>query len=130
MNTISFKRELTCSVENAIKRSEDALKAEGFGILTRIDLHLKIKEKINKEIPITVILGACKPSLAYEAFQKNSDVASLLPCNVVVRDLGKGKVSIEIAKPTAMMKILGDEDLVKLAKEADTQLEHALEKIN
>ncbi len=69
-------------------------------------------------------------SLAYEAFQKNSDVASLLPCTVVVRDMSKGKVSIEITKPTAMMKMLGDGDLVNLAKDVDIQLELALETIN
>lgn len=127
MNSINFKREVTCSMDEAIKRAEAALKLEGFGILTRIDFHSKIKEKLNKEMLATVILGACNPNLAYEAFQKNSDVASLLPCNVVVRDIGKGKVSVEVAKPTAMMEILGDQELVQLAKTADTQLQRVLE---
>lgn len=129
MNVINFKREITCSIDEAIKRVENALKAEKFGILTRIDFHTKIKEKLNKDISSTVILGACNPSLAYEAFQKNSDVASLLPCNVVVRDVGKGKVSVEVVKPTAMMEILGDRDLVNLAKDADAQLQRVLEAI-
>ena len=129
MNSINLKREITCSIDEAIKRVEGALKTEGFGILTRIDFDSKVKEKLNKEISPTVILGACNPVLAYEAFQKNSDVASLLPCNVVVRDLGKGKVSIEVAKPTAMMEILGDQDLVNLAKDADVQLKRVLEAI-
>ena len=89
MNTVNFKKVINCSVDDAIKRIEVALKTEGFGILTRIDFHLKIKEKLNKVVPPTVILGACNPNLAYEAFQRNSDVASVLPCNVVVRDLGQ-----------------------------------------
>ena len=129
MNKINFKKEINCSVDDAIKRADKALKTEGFGILTRIDFHLKIKEKLNKDLPPIVILGACNPKLAYEAFQKNPDVASLLPCNVVVRDLGGGKVSVEVAKPTSLMEILGDQELVNLAKDADTQLKRVLEAI-
>lgn len=127
MNVINYKREISCSVDEAIERVSQALKGEGFGVLTRIDFHLKVKEKLNKEMLPTVILGACKPSLAFEAFQHNSDVASLLPCNVVVRDLGRGKTSIEVAKPTAMMEILGDPELVKLSRDADLQLKRVLE---
>jgi uncharacterized protein (DUF302 family) len=129
MNSVNFKREVSCSVDEAITRVGEALKTEGFGILTRIDFHLKIKEKLNKEMLPTVILGACNPQLAFEAFKKNPDVASLLPCNVVVRDLGTGKVSIEVAKPTAMMEMLGDQELVNLAKAADKQLAKVLEAI-
>src|SRR5690348_5599763 len=65
-----------------------------------------------KEIRPTVILGACNPQLAFEAYQSNTDVASLLPCNAVVRDIGSGRVSVELAKPTSMMKILGDQKLI------------------
>jgi uncharacterized protein (DUF302 family) len=129
MSAVNFKRELSCSVDDALKRLENSLKVEGFGILTRIDFHLKIKEKLDKEIATTVILGACNPSLAYEAFQKNSDVTSLLPCNVVVRDIGHGKVSVEVAKPTALMEILGDSELVFLAKDADNRLQKVLESL-
>lgn len=129
MKTINFKREITSSADAAVARVEAALKAEGFGILTRIDFHEKIKEKLNQDMLPLIVLGACKPSLAYEAIRKNPDVASLLPCNVVVRDIGNGKVSIEAAKPTAMMAILGDAELMKLAAEADGQLERAIEKL-
>lgn len=127
MNVINYKREINCSVDEAVERVSNALRNEGFGVLTRIDFHLKVKEKLNREMLPTVILGACKPSLAFDAIQENSDVASLLPCNVVVRDLGNGKTSIEVAKPTAMMEILGDPELVKLSRDADLQLKRALE---
>ena len=115
-NTINFKKEISADVEDAVERVTAALKAEGFGVLTRIDLHSKIKEKLGKELRPAIILGACNPQLAYEAYQQNPDVASLLPCNAVVRDLGAGKVSIELAKPSALMEILGDQKLVTLAE--------------
>jgi len=126
MTTINFKREITDTVDQAIERITKALGAEGFGILTRIDMHSKIKEKTGKEIIPTVILGACNPMLAYEAYTANSDVASLLPCNAVIREIAPGRISLELAKPTAMMQILGDAGLTELAREADAKIERAL----
>jgi len=124
--SINFKREIDSTVEQAIERTTKALAAEGFGILTRIDMHCKIKEKAGKEIIPTVILGACNPNLAYEAYTANSDVASLLPCNAVIREVAPGRISLEFAKPTGMMKILGDARLTALATEADAKIERAL----
>ncbi len=126
MTTINFKREIADTIDHAIERITKALGAEGFGILTRIDMHSKIKEKTGKEIIPTVILGACNPMLAYEAYTANSDVASLLPCNAVIREIAPGRVSVELAKPTAMMQILGDAGLAELAREADAKIERAL----
>ncbi len=124
--TINFKREITATMDQAVERITKALGAEGFGVLTRIDMHSKIKERIGKDIVPTVILGACNPMLAYEAYTANSDVASLLPCNAVVREVAPGKISLELAKPTAMMQILGDAGLAELAREADARIERAL----
>jgi len=126
MTDINFKREIADTFDHAIERITKALGAEGFGILTRIDMHSKIKERIGKDIIPTVILGACNPMLAYEAYTANSDVASLLPCNAVVREIAPGKVSLELAKPSAMMQILGDAGLAELACEADAKIERAL----
>ncbi len=126
MATINFKREISATVDQAIERSIKALAAEGFGILTRIDMHSKIKEKTGKDIVPTIILGACNPSLAYEAYTANADVASLLPCNAVVREVSPGTISLEFAAPTGMMRVLGDEKLMALAKDADTRIERAL----
>ncbi len=129
MTTVNVKREISDTVENAIARVTKALAAEGFGILSRIDMHSKIKEKTGKEIIPTVILGACNPNLAYEAYTANSEVASLLPCNAVIRELEPGKISVEFVKPTAMMQILGDDTLVELAFEADAKIQSALENV-
>lgn len=128
-NSVNFKKEMVSDMASAIERVTVALKSAGFGVLTRIDLHSKISEKLGKEILPVVILGACNPQLAYEAYQQNADVASLLPCNAVVRDVGGGRVSVELAKPSSLMQILGDEKLVTFAKEADNQLERALENL-
>jgi uncharacterized protein (DUF302 family) len=126
---INMKREIEATLNSAIDRITAALKTEGFGVLTRIDLHTKIKEKLGKEISPAVILGACNPQLAYEAYVLNSDVASLLPCNAVVRETGPGKVSIELVKPSSMMTILGDQQLVNLSKSADLVLLKVLERV-
>ncbi len=126
MSGINFKREIADNMDGAIDRATKALAAEGFGILTRIDMHHKIKEKTGKDIVPTVILGACNPNLAYEAYTANPDVASLLPCNAVVRETSPGKISLEFAAPSGMMRILGDQHLTDLAKEADTRIERAL----
>ncbi len=129
MPPINFKREISATVDLAVKRVTQALAEQGFGILTRIDMHSKIKDKTGKDIIPTVILGACNPNLAYEAYNVNSDVASLLPCNAVIRELAPGKISVELAAPSAMMRILGDDQLVRLADEADKRIEMALAKV-
>ena len=126
MSTINFKRLINDTLDHTVERATKALAAEGFGILTRIDMHSKIKEKTGKDVVPTVILGACNPNLAYEAYTANSDVASLLPCNAVIREVAPGKMSVEFIKPTSMMTVLGDAKLTALAAEADIKIERAL----
>jgi uncharacterized protein (DUF302 family) len=128
-NEINFKREVSGSVEGIVEKVTSALKTVGFGVLTRIDLHSKVKEKLGKDLKPVVILGACNPQLAYEAYSLNTDVASLLPCNVVVRETQVDRVSVEIVKPTAMMSALSEPKLVELAREADGILLKVLESI-
>jgi uncharacterized protein (DUF302 family) len=126
MSKINFKREIEDSLDHGIERVTRALVDQGFGILSRIDLHSKIKEKTGKEITPTVILGACNPTLAYEAYTANSDVAGLLPCNAVLREIAPMRISVELVAPSAMMHVLGDDNLVKLAGNADERIELAL----
>jgi uncharacterized protein (DUF302 family) len=126
MSTINFKRLINDTLDHTVERATKALAAEGFGILTRIDMHSKIKEKTGKDVIPTVILGACNPNLAYEAYTANSDVASLLPCNAVIREVAPGKMSVEFIKPTSMMTVMGDAKLTALAAEADIKIERAL----
>jgi uncharacterized protein (DUF302 family) len=122
MIEINFKRAIKAEINPLISKVETALKEVGFGVLTRIDFHIKIKEKLNQDILPVVILGACNPGLAYQAYLKNTNVTSLIPCNVTLRDLGNGTVSVEVTKPSAMMEMMGETDLAKLACEADQLL--------
>ena len=128
MSDINFKTEIVGSLEESCQRVIEALQQEGFGILNRIDLHTKLKEKLGKTLPPTVILGACNPQLAYDAFLLNSDVASLLPCNAVIREVGPNRISIELARPTAMMKLLGDQKLIQLMQHADDLLGRVIQR--
>ena len=129
MNSINLKKTVSGDLEGVIAGLTEALKAQGFGILTRIDFHAKMKEKLGKDLPPVVILGACNPALAYEAYSRSPDVTSLLPCNAVVREVGAGRYSVELAKPSSMMEILGDRDLTQMACEADARLAKALESV-
>lgn len=129
MANINFKREIPATMDQAIERATKALAAEGFGVLTRIDMDSKIKEKTGKDIVPTVILGACNPNLAYEAYTADSDVAAVLPCNAVVRQTAPGTISLEFIKPTALMQVLGDAKLAALAEEADGKIERALQNV-
>ncbi len=124
---INLKKKFKAGVEEAVGALTEALKPAGFGILTRIDMHTKIKEKLGKDIPQTVILGACNPEVAYQAFLVNTDVTALLPCNAVVRDLGKNQVSIELTKASSMLELLGDKGLTAQGLEVDKKLANVLE---
>lgn len=129
MKQINLKKTISGNTEEAVERVTQALKTEGFGVLTRIDLDAKIKEKLNKDIPPAVILGACNPQLAYDAYQTNTDVASILPCNAVVREIGPDTVSVELARPSLMMEFTEDEKLINLANEADKKLGRVLDSL-
>lgn len=126
---VNMKRVIVATTEEAVERVTAALKSQGFGVLTRIDLHSKIEEKLGKKLKPVVILGACNPQLAYEAYQRDTNVASLLPCNAVIRSLDGNEVSIELARPTAMMEMLQNQELVALAEVADRSLEAALAQV-
>jgi len=129
MSSINFKKETVGPMDSAIMRVTEALKSQGFGVLTRIDLHAKVKEKLGKDLRPVVILGACNPDLAFQAYNQNPDVASLLPCNAVLRDVGNDRISVELAKPSTLMKMLGDKKLVSMALDADARLVAALESL-
>ena len=129
MRPLNFKKEVNGQLEPVIVKLTEALKKQGFGVLTRIDFHQKMKEKLNKDIPPTVVLGACNPQLAFDAYMANTDMASLIPCNAVVREVGSGRYSVELVSPSALMTFMGEEKLAMLAEAADTALKKALSEI-
>ncbi len=114
--------------DEARTRVTDALKAQGFGILTEIDVKATMKAKLNKDFRRYVILGACNPELAHRALETELAVGLLLPCNVCIWDEDGGTV-VSIAKPAAMFEIVKSEALQPLVGEVDQRLRRAIEHI-
>ncbi len=122
MNTpYGFGTTLQVPYEEAIPRVKEALKAEGFGVLTEIDVRQTLREKLGAEMEPYIILGACNPQLAHRALEQEPDIGLLLPCNVVVRAEGQGS-RVDIADPQAMLGIVGNEQLSTVAGEAKQRL--------
>jgi uncharacterized protein (DUF302 family) len=121
---IQINRQIPVDV--AVEKVTAAIKEVGFGILTRIDFDQKIKEKLNENIPRTVILGACNPRLALDAYKQNSDAALLVPCNIVITDKGNNSCLIEAMRPSKMLEMLsGISDIDSIMK-AEKELERVL----
>lgn len=113
------------SFEEAIEVTKEKLAAEGFGVLTEIDVKATLKKKIDKDIADYVILGACNPPLAHQAIGAVPSIGLFLPCNVVVASTEKG-VTVSAIDPVSMFTMLGDEGLEPVAKEAGERLSRAM----
>jgi uncharacterized protein (DUF302 family) len=114
--------------EAAVERTIEALKAQGFGVLTTIDVQQTMKAKLGLEFRKYVILGACNPPLAHRALHAELEVGLLLPCNVIVYDAGENQSTVAAMAPMAALDIVGDNsDLSAVAREADQKLRTALE---
>ncbi len=120
-----FGTTLAIPYEEAVPRVKEALKAEGFGVLTEIDVRLTMREKLGAEMEPYIILGACNPPLAHRALKQEQDIGLLLPCNVVVRSEGKSS-RVEVADPQAMLGIVGNEELNAVAEEAKQRLKRVV----
>ncbi len=112
----------------AVERTVAALKCEGFGVLTTIDVRQTLREKLGEEYRPYVILGACNPPLAHRALSAVPEVGLLLPCNVVVYEEGDGCV-VSAMDPTAAMQLLPNAELEAVAKEARSKLERVLQQV-
>jgi uncharacterized protein (DUF302 family) len=120
-SSYGFGTTLQVPYEEAIPRVRNALKAEGFGVLTEIDVRQTLREKLGAEMESYLILGACNPVLAHRALEQEPEVGLLLPCNVVVRAVDDG-CRVEIADPGAMLGIVGNDQLDIIAEEAKQRL--------
>lgn len=112
--------------DELLTTTRDALAEQGFGILTEIDMQATLKSKLGVDIAPQVILGACRPSLAHAALQAEPSIGLLLPCNVVVRDVGSGRTRVEAINPAIMVSVTGNPDLQTVATDAHTRLIAAL----
>lgn len=117
-----FSAELPLPLDQAIERTKEALKAEGFGVLTTIDVRATLKEKIDVDFEPYVILGACNPRLAHRALQAEHEIGLLLPCNVIVHQHGEGSV-VSFLNPGMMAQVVGENaEIAAVATEADARL--------
>lgn len=128
--TIGMKTILHTTYDDAIARTKEALKAQGFGVLTEIDVRATMKAKLDVEFRPYIILGACNPKLAYRALSANAEIGLMLPCNVTVSDIGDGQMEVAMIDPIAMMTVVEHPDLPAIATEAKALLSQALDMLN
>jgi len=120
-----FGTTIHLPLDEAILRTKAALKAEGFGVLTEIDVRATLEEKLGVEIASYVILGACNPALAHQALQMEPEVGLLLPCNVTVRDVA-GESRVSIVDPDAMLGVVANPAMRAIAGEAKERLKRVI----
>ncbi|GAB3037368.1 ABC transporter ATP-binding protein [Nocardioides flavus (ex Wang et al. 2016)] len=126
MATYTLSVEVDRPYAEALDAARAALADQGFGILTEIDLAATMKAKLGVDLPPQVILGACRPPLAYEAIQVDPSIAAVLPCNVVVRSLDEATTLVEAFDPDAMMGLADSGALDSVAADAKQRLRAAL----
>ena len=121
-----LSKMLPVSFDDAVTRTTEALKKQGFGILTEIDVSATLKKKIQVDFPSYRILGACNPTLAYEALKLENKVGTMLPCNVVVRDAGNGHIEVAAIDPVASMQAIENPALKQAAEQVRAKLEKVI----
>lgn len=126
-NHYGFSCKLPLTLADTVLTVTDALKKEGFGILTEIDVQATLKAKIGADIPPYVILGACNPQLAYRGLQAEPELGLLLPCNVIVYDNGDGTSTISIVDPLQMLGMVNNPQLQPMANEANQRLRRVIQ---
>lgn len=123
----SFTKTIHISFEEAIQKITEALKAEGFGIITEIDMKSTLKNKLDIDFYNYRILGACNPNFAYRALQAEDKIGLMLPCNVVVQEKNIGEVEISAINPTATMRAIDNDDLHAVALEVSSSLKKVID---
>ncbi|MBT3272687.1 MAG: DUF302 domain-containing protein [Spirochaetales bacterium] len=123
----SFNKKMECTFDEAIERTTNELKKEGFGVLTEIDVQATLKKKIDVDFRKYRILGACNPSFAYKAFLAEPRIGLMLPCNVIVQEYDDGTVEVAAIDPIASMTAVENENLGEVADEVRGMLKKVIE---
>ena len=125
----SFGVKVALPYQEAVRRTTDLLKEEGFGVLTEIDVRKTLKEKLGADFRHYVILGACNPQLSHQAFEAELEIGLLLPCNVAVYEEEDGSV-VSVMDPLAALGLAGNEALRPIAEQARGRLERVIQKLS
>jgi uncharacterized protein (DUF302 family) len=121
-----FSKTIAGSFDNAIQKVTEALKDEGFGILTEIDIKATLKKKLDVDFYNYKILGACNPPFAYKALLAEDKIGTMLPCNVIVQERVQGQVEVSAVDPVASMLSIENKDLHDIATEIRARLEKVI----
>lgn len=125
-----FSRTIDAGFEEAIERTRETLKQEGFGVLSEIRIDEKLKEKLGVDFRRYVILGACNPALAYATLKEDLNIGLLLPCNVIVYEADdKARSVVAAIDPIEMMSVVGDPAINVVATEVHARLQKVIEQI-
>ena len=122
-----FAKTLPVSFEKAVEKTTDALKQQGFGIISEIDVGQTFKSKIGVDFRNYRILGACNPKLAHEALQLEDKIGTMLPCNVVLQDVGKGRTEVAAIDPVASMAAVDNPRLKEAAQRVQAMLRKVID---
>jgi uncharacterized protein (DUF302 family) len=124
-----FAKTLPLDFDAAVQRTTEALKSEGFGVITEIDVRKTLKAKIDVDFRNYLILGACNPALAHKALLLEDKVGTMLPCNVVVQDRGEGQVEVAAIDPAASMRAIDNHALKAAAEEVGLKLRRVIDQL-
>jgi len=122
----AFGKTVQMPFERAIERTTEALAAEGFGVLTEIDVAATLQRKLGETIPPYRILGACNPQIAHRALTVEPQIGALLPCNVIVREDGSGAVHVEFMDPDVVLGLVGRAEVEPIAAEVRARLQRVM----
>ena len=121
-----FSKTISGGFDDAVSRITQALKEEGFGILTEIDVKSTLKKKLDVDFRNYRILGACNPPFAYKALHAEDKIGTMLPCNVIVQESTEGNVEIAAVDPLASMKAINNPSLREIAESIGQKLQQAV----
>lgn len=125
-----FSKTLSGDFEDVINKVTEALKEEGFGVLTEIDVKATLKKKLDVDFKNYKILGACNPPFAHKALLAEDKIGAMLPCNVTVIDQGDNKIEVAAVDPVASMQAIENKSLVSIADEVRTRLQKVINNLN
>jgi len=118
-----FSVSMSGTMDEVVEKVIDALKTEGFGVLTEIDVQATLKNKLNVDRKPYKILGACNPQLAHQAINAEADIGLLLPCNVVVREENDGSITVAFMDPAAVLDLVDNPTVHEIAPQVKAKLE-------